>query len=99
MVVVYVDDVMAFSDATNVSFWASSLVAHAVTPTIERVDLPPVIPSTGAPAVRTTYERWRDKEDTLLSGGLTWILEAAIFDAADFLVAELRLCYLCSSLV
>ena len=53
MVVVYVDDVVAFADATNVSFWASSLVAPVIASAVERVDPHHVIPGTGAPAVCT----------------------------------------------
>ena len=85
MVVVHVDD-------TNVSFWVSLLVTPVIAPAVE-------ISSADAPAVLSTYERWRNKEDPLLPGGSTQILEASIFDAADSLVAELRLCYLRSSLV
>ena len=96
---VYVDNVVAYADATNVSFQASSHVAPVVAPAVERVDPSPVIPGAGALAVCSTYERWRDEEDSLLLGGSTQILKAVIFDAEDSLAAELRLCCLRSFLV
>ena len=89
---VYVDDVVDFSDYTNVSFRMSSLDDPAVAPVVERVDPPPVIPDAGTPAVCSTYERWSDDEDLLVPVSLARVLEAAIFATLDSLVAELRLC-------
>ena len=84
--------VVAHADATNVSFGASSLMAPVVAPVVEGVDPDSVIPSAGAPAIRSSYERWREEEDMLFPGGLTRVLEAAIFHAADSLSPELKLC-------
>ena len=66
VVMVYVDDLVAFADFTNVSCRMSSLDDPVVTSGIERVDLPPVLPDTGAPAICSIYEHCSDKEDLLL---------------------------------
>ena len=63
---VYVDDVVDFSAYTNVSFRMSSLDDPVVAPRAGRVDPPPVIPGTRAPAVCSTYQRWSEEDDPLL---------------------------------
>ena len=89
MVLVYVDDVVAIADSTNVSFWMSSIDDPAVAPVVERVDPPPVIPDVGDLAVCSTYKHWCDEEDPLLPGSPAQVFEATIFDASDSLAVKL----------